>query len=376
MNGHTAKYFYKGLKMRLAILSTGFVPVPALRGGEVERLTEYFILGNESTHKYDIDLYTIDDKLLNNKHYKYTKLIRIPNKQGNIFERVIYGVKNRLFKLLGSDDFFYYGASEIIKKYKTNYYDKVLVENSMDLYLQLLPKIKNEQLYFHLHNDFNDNDFEKTNKKTKKVLKTCTKFLVVSNFLKEKLKHLDPSLTNKVIVVHNGIISNNFKTISKKEILNEKYKYKIKEGDRVFTYIGTLSSPKGPDKVIKALKYFTNYPNIKVLIVGSLTYDNDDINEFVKEIRKEAQHYSNKVIFTGYVKNQELRKIYSISDCVIVPTQIEETFGVVALEAITMGIPVITSVSGGLTEVLNKKCALFVNRDEFYIKNLSNAMLR
>lgn len=187
MNGHTAKYFYKGLKMRLAILSTGFVPVPAVRGGEVERLTEYFILGNESTHKYDIDLYTIDDKLLNNKHYKYTKLIRIPNKQGNIFERVIYGVKNRLFKLLGSDDFFYYGASEIIKKYKTNYYDKVLVENSMDLYLQLLPKIKNEQLYFHLHNDFNDNDFEKTNKKTKKVLKTCTKFLVVSNFLKEKL---------------------------------------------------------------------------------------------------------------------------------------------------------------------------------------------
>lgn len=187
MNGHTAKYFYKGLKMRLAILSTGFVPVPAVRGGEVERLTEYFILGNESTHKYDIDLYTIDDKLLNNKHYKYTKLIRIPNKQDNIFERVIYGVKNRLFKLLGSDDFFYYGASEIIKKYKTNYYDKVLVENSMDLYLQLLPKIKNEQLYFHLHNDFNDNDFGKTNKKTKKVLKTCTKFLVVSNFLKEKL---------------------------------------------------------------------------------------------------------------------------------------------------------------------------------------------
>ena len=377
MIGRTAKYFCKGFnKMKLAILSTGFVPIPAVRGGEVERLTEYFILGNEVTHKYDIDLYTIDDELLNNKHYKYTRLIRIPNNQNNIFQRVYYGLKNRLFRLLGNEDFFYYGASQIIKKYKTNYYDKVLIENSMDLYLQLLPKIKNEKLYFHLHNDFNDNDLGKTNKKTKRVLQTCTKFFVVSNFLKEKLRKLDPTLINKVNVIYNGIISNNFKKLSKEERMIERSKYNIKKEDKVFTYIGTVSSPKGPDKIIKALKYFIDYSNIKVLIVGSLTYDNDDINDYVSEIRKEAKKYPDKVIFTGYIKNQELNKIYSISDCVIVPTQIEETFGVVALEAITMGIPVIASVSGGLTEVLNKNCALFVNRDKFYVKNLSNAMFK
>ncbi|WP_283598508.1 hypothetical protein [Lactobacillus gallinarum] len=53
--------------MKLAIISPGFVPAPAVKGGAVEKLIEYFIDGNEKDHKYDIDLYTVDDILLENK---------------------------------------------------------------------------------------------------------------------------------------------------------------------------------------------------------------------------------------------------------------------------------------------------------------------
>ena len=112
------------------------------------------------------------------------------------------------------------------------------------------------------------------------------------------MRKLDPTLINKVNVIYNGIISNNFKKLSKEERMIERSKYNIKKEDKVFTYIGTVSSPKGPDKIIKALKYFIDYSNIKVLIVGSLTYDNDDINDYVSEIRKEAKKYPDKVIFT------------------------------------------------------------------------------
>lgn len=41
--------------MKLAILTPGFMPVPAIKGGAVEQLTENIIIGNELTHKYDID---------------------------------------------------------------------------------------------------------------------------------------------------------------------------------------------------------------------------------------------------------------------------------------------------------------------------------
>ena len=47
--------------MKLAIVSPGFVPVPAVKGGAVEQLIEYVINANEIYHKYDIYLYKIND---------------------------------------------------------------------------------------------------------------------------------------------------------------------------------------------------------------------------------------------------------------------------------------------------------------------------
>ena len=83
------------MNLRLAIISPGFVPVPAVKGGAIEQLIEYFIDGNELEHKYDIDLYTVNDKLLDNKKYKYTNLIKIDNKQKKLTWHFIYGIKNK-----------------------------------------------------------------------------------------------------------------------------------------------------------------------------------------------------------------------------------------------------------------------------------------
>lgn len=47
--------------MKLAIISPNILPVPALDGGAVEELTTYIIEENEESHRYDIDLYTIDN---------------------------------------------------------------------------------------------------------------------------------------------------------------------------------------------------------------------------------------------------------------------------------------------------------------------------
>lgn len=69
-------------------------------------------------------------------------------------------------------------------------------------------------------------------------------------------------------------------------------------------------------------------------------------------------------------------KMYSISNCVVIPSQWEEVFGVVALEAMTMRKPVIASISGGLPEVLSKECALFIRRDSNFVSNLSKAMMK
>ena len=70
--------------MKLAIISPGFVPVPAVRGGAVEQLITYIIEANEINHKYDIELYTVDDPQLIKKTYKYTKLIKVSKSKKDI----------------------------------------------------------------------------------------------------------------------------------------------------------------------------------------------------------------------------------------------------------------------------------------------------
>ena len=48
--------------MKIAILSSGLLPIPASNGGAIETLIDDFILTNEKYHKYNIDVYSIPTK--------------------------------------------------------------------------------------------------------------------------------------------------------------------------------------------------------------------------------------------------------------------------------------------------------------------------
>ena len=82
----------------------------------------------------------------------------------------------------------------------------------------------------------------------------------------------------------------------------------------------------------------------------------------------------NRVKFIGYVPNQELTDLYSISDCIVIPSQVEEAFGLVALEAMKMGKPVIASNSGALPEVLAKDGSIIVNKESNFVHNLASSI--
>lgn len=86
--------------LRLAIFAPNVLPVPALEGGAVEKLTTYIIEGNEKEHKYDIDLYTIDnDGRLSNFNYKYTHIISIKYKKIRLREKVAKLLNRFLIRL-------------------------------------------------------------------------------------------------------------------------------------------------------------------------------------------------------------------------------------------------------------------------------------
>ncbi|WP_241760802.1 hypothetical protein [Limosilactobacillus reuteri] len=61
--------------MRLAIITPGFQPVPATKGGAIEQLITYIVKANEESHDFDIDLYTVYDEKIENYNYKYTEIL-------------------------------------------------------------------------------------------------------------------------------------------------------------------------------------------------------------------------------------------------------------------------------------------------------------
>ena len=68
-------------------------------------------------------------------------------------------------------------------------------------------------------------------------------------------------------------------------------------------------------------------------------------------------------------------EIYGLADVLVIPTLCQEAFGMVALEGMVMRVPIISTKSGGLVEVLNADTAILIDRENI-IDELECAMLK
>jgi hypothetical protein len=82
-----------------------------------------------------------------------------------------------------------------------------------------------------------------------------------------------------------------------------------------------------------------------------------------------------RIIFTGYVNNEELYKYHQISDIQVIPSLCEDAAPLVPIEGMCSGLPLIVTDSGGMIEYIDDACALVVSRDEI-VKNLTKAIMR
>lgn len=356
------------LKKRLAIITPGFKPVPSVDGGAIEQLITNMVVANEITHTYDIDLYTIYDRRINQNDFNYTNIIYAKSRWYDVVVRGINFIKRRFFKI-GKNNFQYISYM-MSREFKTGRYDTVLVENNMDTYESILKKIQNERTFFHLHNDFACGDPAKSEIKTRKVISSANGILVVSNYLKKKLENYG---AKNVLVVPNFVNSRQFDGIKHSQEKRLKEKYHLKKDDIVVTYVGRLDKEKGVDKLLQALLLLKDNEKIKCLVVGDFLSLPSEYSHETK-LRKLAKALNGKIIFTGYIKNEDLGSIYDISNFVVIPSQCEEAFGLVALEAMKMKKAVIASDAGGLPEVLSTKGAIIIERNDKFISNLSLAI--
>ncbi len=347
-----------GKVLNIAITGAEALPIPAVHGGAVEVLVEEIIKGNEEKHRFNIDLYTISDPLLDDIKYKHCNIIQIPPEEVNQFPNKPEEKTSPLGLALN-------------ERLKDKEYDFILVEHSMRIY----NSIKNHKnMIYHLHCDVDDENF-RPKAVAREIINNSYCTLSVSEYTANSMNKIVQSEKNKVLYNCVDFDVFNLENVDRKFVEDFKIKNNISENDFCFMFSGRIHPNKGVLELITAFKRLKeNYNNVKLIIIGKPDFGKNEETPYTMQLKELAENIKDDIIFTGFVDHDYMPTVLSLGDCAVVPSLYEEAFGVVALEAMAMSKAVISTISGGLVEPLSKECAIFIEKGDQVIDNIYNAM--
>lgn len=170
---------------------------------------------------------------------------------------------------------------------------------------------------------------------------------------------VDPT---KVSVVHNG---NSDAAKNPKSRFKELYKIR-ESGKKVVLFAGRITIQKGVDYFVQAAKKVLEYEkNVQFIVAGS-----GDMEEQIKGFTSYLGIRDN-FLFTGYYKLDEQSDLFAAADVVVMPS-VSEPFGIIPLESMSNGTPVIMSKQSGVSEVVTHALKIdFWDTDEMANKILA-----
>jgi phosphatidyl-myo-inositol dimannoside synthase len=185
--------------------------------------------------------------------------------------------------------------------------------------------------------------------------------LPVSRFTSNKLARLNRLPEKKFTVLNNCLDPFLLPAVKGHKDSSLMDKYGFKEDDIVLMTITRLSSNekyKNCDKVLETMQRLSiECPQLKYLLVGA--YDIDEkirIEKMSKEMGLEGS-----VVITGFIPDDEFPLHYNIADIFIMLSE-REGFGIVFIEAMYYGKPVIGADNGGISDALaNGKLGILAN---------------
>jgi glycosyltransferase involved in cell wall biosynthesis len=188
---------------------------------------------------------------------------------------------------------------------------------------------------------------------------SCEKLILVSESMKPGLLELIPNIESRITVIPN-MINGEYFTFPEKKRNEEPF---------IFITAGRLAAVKGLDILLSAFKILIEKTGKRILlkILGR------------GEIRKELEEQvvrsglQGQVIFTGRVTRDQVVREMQDANCYVLASRYE-AFGVVLIEAMATGMPVIATRSGGPEYIVDESCGYLVDPDN--VEQLAGAMLK
>mgnify|MGYP003875507655 CR=1 FL=1 len=193
------------------------------------------------------------------------------------------------------------------------------------------------------------------------VFRRCEKIICVSNAQKKWITSSIRCDKGKLEVIYNGVDTNKFHPIVNTNELRESFALNT---EKIILFVGRKAPHKGLHHLVRIL------PNIKdarLVVVGPIStgFAGKGYDPYIQYIMRLIERHSlrDRVIFTGYISEEDLPKYYAMADVFAYPSMLE-SFGLVILEAMACGTPVVAYNIEPVTE--------FVEDDEGILVPIGN----
>lgn len=178
--------------------------------------------------------------------------------------------------------------------------------------------------------------------------------ITVSQSMRDILTTVCNIPVDKVNVVYNGLDESFLEHVrlshEEKQSLRRQY---ADEGEQIVLFVGRLEPRKGVLPLLaSAVEVVQEVQGVNYLLVGGPAM-NEPVKSFqqVLHMRREHPQVWKRIRMAGKVPRKQLISLYQIADVVVVPS-LYEPFGLVAIEAMSFGIPVVATAAGGLQEII------------------------
>jgi D-inositol-3-phosphate glycosyltransferase len=178
------------------------------------------------------------------------------------------------------------------------------------------------------------------------AIATADSIIVFTPEEKNNLIELYGSQPQKIRVVPGGVDLASFHPIDKERARRE---LGLLNHAKLMLFAGRIQPIKGLDLLLRAVSHLPDGRNTRLLVVGGNAGKVDELVR-MKSLANELG-IGEKVVFTGVVEHEKMPLFYNAADVCIIPSY-HESFGLVAVEALATGTPVVASRVGGLATIV------------------------
>ena len=350
-------------KIALVLPEAG--PVPAVKGGAIEELLTILVEQNEIEHRVQFMVFCADNEQARAiaEKYKYSKIIYLP--KTTLADRLINRVirySNRIIKNKTWIDIAYYRrVFRYLKEYRP---DAIVAEGGLyHEFKRFAQEFGKENVYLHIHHHL-----------------LCEPYIYgsvigISQFATREWMRTTEDKDVKAYTVYNCVNEDKFKKrITPEERKKIRDEFGFKKEDIVLLFCGRIIQVKGAKELLQAMINLKR-TDIKLLMIGSAEFGDNVVTPYVQEVQKLVEKAGEHVRFTGYIENCELYRYYQAADIQVIPSLWEEAAGLIAIEGMLSGLPLIITKSGGMIEYAPSDVAVWVDRENI-VQNLEDAIIR